>query len=498
MSPDAHPDENKAKVAADGERRKNLVQALGSAVPAAIIVWAMDGLKLRFISDPGQALWIIIPGLAFVSLFYVTSKTRQALRLRWPFLVVLSVYLLIFVVADYSRVLDWRRTLAGYEDTTPENFLALNRFGDWHYKFVREKPNEDLAVVLMERPPSVDPQDPQSPPSVEISRMRIAQIINYARCHGATGVALDIHFAETVGDSKELNKTLCHQIDPAKALQIDPTLVVNDLNDEGCKYSKEMPVFVGYDFEDGDKLTRARMDPALSECIPEARLGHAVGYLEWDNKMRSIPQHFYTYRLRKSLSLVVAEYLAGLSNQHLETPGNELLQFTKPAGDLDIINWSDVWNNYEKGDAKKILEDQNRFQDHFILVGADKDQDGHDTPYGFLPGVVIHAYAVHSIRQDRFIRRAGWWFSLLMIWVSCYLLMFFMSRGVGTLRLIAINVAFSVFIIALAILVMYFWRTWIDPAYPLLAIWGFLLLLPGLRRIGLTAPTIATDSPQSV
>jgi CHASE2 domain-containing sensor protein len=466
MSPDGLPNEAPTTSPVDAELRKDLIKALGSALPALLIVMVGDWFKLRVVSQPGAALWIIIPGLVFVSLFYVTKKTRQELRLGWPFLIFLSVYLLIFVVAAESRVLDWRRTLTGYETTTPSNFLALNRFGDWHYRFAPEKPNADLAVVLLKRPASVNE-----------SRIRIANLIDYARCSGAMGVALDIHFEETGIEGKKLNESLCQQIDPVKAgLELD---------EEGCNYTRDMPVFAGYDFNIiGRTSTRVPIDSSLRDCLPESRLGHAAVYREWDGKIRSVPQHLGTFTHLKSLGLVVAEHIARTSNQQIESPRNDLLQFTRPAGDLETIQWEDVWNHYDKGNSQEISSDRAKFQDRFILVGADKDQDPVNTPYGDKAGVVVHAYAVHSLRQNQFIRREGWWSSLLIIWLCCYLLMFFMARGTRTFRLIGINIAVSLFIIILAIPAMYFWLTWIDLVYPLLATWLFLLLLISLRRSG--------------
>jgi hypothetical protein len=72
-----------------------------------------------------------------------------------------------------------------------------------------------------------------------------------------------------------------------------------------------------------------------------------------------------------------------------------------------------------------------------------------------------------------------------MITLLCYLMMVLTSLGVANLKLILINVAFSAFIVAIAILSMYVWLTWIDLVYPLLATWLFLLVLMVMRRIGL-------------
>jgi hypothetical protein len=67
-------------------------------------------------------------------------------------------------------------------------------------------------------------------------------------------------------------------------------------------------------------------------------------------------------------------------------------------------------------------------------------------------------------------------------------MMVLISRGVGNLKIILINIGFSVLITAISILAMYLWLTWIDLIYPLLATWVFLILLLVMRLIGKRKP----------
>lgn len=428
-----------------------------------LIAMLVGWLKDKLFTQPGQALWLMIPGIALLSLLYLRTEARQKLILSWSSLVFLAVYLVIFFIAVESRVLDWKRTLAGYDDAVPSNSLALNRLGDWHYKVLPEKPaNQDLAIVLLKRSETL-----------EEGRLQIADLIEYAAGARAKGVALDVYFSNTGEQGKELNEYLCQRINEAGVV---------DKTTERSGDGNELPVLVGYDFKLGsDRIERVRIDSYLEHCLPQSTQGHAIGYLEWDNRIRSVPLYLGTNRSLKALSLIVAERLAKMSNQPLESPNNGLLQFTKPASDFKIISWDDVWNNYLSGDESRISEDQSEFQDRFILVGEDSDEDRFLTPYGAKPGVVIHAYAVHSLRHNQFIKREGWWASLIMISLVCYLLRVLTALGVRKRKLILINVAFSILVVAIAIIAMRLWLTWIDLVYPLLAVWLFLFLL-SLRR----------------
>jgi len=488
--PDAEePATKKPAPSVDEELRRDLLKALATFLPMLLIAMSGEWLQTSFISQPGQALWIIIPGLVFVSLFYIRKKTRQQVNLGWPFLVFLPVYILVFFIAAESRVLDWN-TRTVYETGLPPNFLALNGFGDWHYRVVSEKPanQQDLAIVLL-----------KPPESVEDGRLQISRLIGYANCAQAKGVALDVFFSETGEQGANLNAFLCDEIDRAR----------NRDNERECGTdAPEFPVFVGYDFTlDKERIVRVRIDDYLEKCLGKSAQGHTISYPDSDSVVRAIPLYFGTDRSSKSFSLMIAESLVKTTGEKIQQP-DRLLQYIKPSNDFEKIHWEEVWNNFKEGDEKKIAKDEAKFQDRFILVGQEnasetecQTQSGQDcflTPYGAKPGVVVHSYAVHSLTQNQFVTRQKWWTTLLMISVMCYLMMVFMSRGVGNLRLVLINLAFSVILVATAILAMRLWLTWIDLIYPLLATWLFMFLLIGLRAIGKRTTRASSVGPDSV
>lgn len=430
----------------DAELRKDLLKMVAMAVPTALIALAMTWMKDRFANHPGQTLFFIIPGIVVLTLLFVGSAIRQRLKLGWPFLVFLPVYILIFYLAAQSRLLDWKSTLVGYNDVVPRNFLALNRYGDWHYRVASEEPPlQNLAIVLM-----------KPPETYEQGRLEIADLLAIAQNSGAKGVALDAYFVKYKADKgpveKGIDEYLCWKINGAR--------------------STGMKVFVAYTFKStSGRMDKLPMDPDLEKCLPPSDQGHLMGYAEWDGVVRSIPLYFWNEPQAEAFSLKIARSF----NASVKAPNNGLLQFIKPSEDFPTIPFTTL---DQSEDEQAILNGR------FVLAGEDSPQDSFQTPYGSKPGVVIHAYAVQALMHNHFIERPPWWISLIMISVWSYLMMVLMARGLGNLKLILINVAASVLMVGIAILAMYLWRTWIDLVYPLLATWLFLLLLIGMRKIG--------------
>jgi hypothetical protein len=434
----------------DAELRKDLRKSLAMFLPTLI-----SAMAARWINDanhPETTLLILAPGIVLQALILVRSTTRQKLKLGWPFLVFLPLYILTFSLAAETGILDWKRTLVGYDDAVPRNFLALNHYGDWHYAVAStERAVPNLAIVLM-KPPA----------TFQDGRVEIHDLLAIAQSSGARGVALDSHFIKYKEEKTEedlgIDDLLCSRFNKARM--------------------KGMRVFFAYDFTvKADRIDHAPMDPDLAKCLAEADQGHMIGYAERDGLVRSIPLYFWNDRTRndptqEALSLKIARSL----NPSVNTPANGLLQFVRPTNDFPTVAFEEL---NQPGSDRSILEGR------FIMAGEDSAQDSFATPFGTKPGVVIHAYAVQSLLRNRFIQRPSWWMSLLMISLWCYLLMVLTARGVANLKLILINVAVSLFIVGIAALAMWRWLIWIDLIYPLLAAWLFLLLLIAMRRIGL-------------
>lgn len=450
MTAGESPGSSKDSNSVDTQVRNELLKTAIVALPMLLVGMTLDWLKVRIMSQPGQALWIIIPAIVFVSLILFRTATRQSFKLGWPFVGFFAIYILIFFTAAETSLLDWRRSLVGYNKSVPPNFIALNHFGDWHYRFGRKGDEEwDFAIVLMKFR-----RTPQEKSNPHQDRLMIADMIRLAQLYQAKGIALDFYlsdyssyFPDDGSPDNRVDEFLCDAIESAK---------------------EHMPVFVGYDYRSENGIDKQEIDPDLEKCLSESAQGHIIGYAEGDGIIRSVPLYFRHSRALESLSLRVAKSF----DPQVKEPDNGLLQFTRPENDFPVTTFDTLMNNPDK---RSILRSR------FIFVGEESEEV--TTPYGRKPGVEIHAYAAYSLKHNQFIQRGSWWSSLLMIFLLCYLIMVLTSRGAGNLKLVLINGAFSLLIVVIAVLAMHVSLTWIDVVYPLVATWGFLVLLIAIRTI---------------
>lgn len=411
---------------------------------------ATDGFG-NLLPLPGHALWVLIP-LTVLSVLLLYPRSREYFRLPWPRIGVLTAYVLVFFSIVQAGWLDWKQPLVGYENL-PRNFLNLDRYGDWLYWFAPKARNSDFAVVLKKHPEDIEER-----------RLQIADLIQLAGDSDAKGIVLDFYFADDEAEGIDrIDQHLCDTINEAKT----------------DSQTKPMPVFVGYDFEVTEKaINRLPGDPILDKCLLETRRGHALGYKERDGVIRSIPLYRESNPRYPALSLKAATEVAGDKVAKVESG---LLQFVRPKNDFEQLEFDKLWNHY-KENPKEWEEDQKKLRDRLVLFGEESDH--FNTPYGEKPGVVIHAYAAHSLTKNYFIKRYGWWTSLPIIFVLGYLLMIeeFHHRGQAK-RLLFLNVVFSLVILLFSILSMSLTLNWIEVTQPLLATWVFLLGLMVFTKI---------------
>lgn len=428
------------------ELRKDLSKQLLMFLPMFLIGMFGAWLKDRIGNHPETILFIIIPGIVLQILILWRWMRRPNTKLGLPFLVFLPIYILCFYFVAETDLLDWRRTLVGYESAVPRNLLALNRFGDWHYRFARrESALPNLAVVLM-KPPA----------TVTEGRLDVADLLSIALDSGARGVALDYYFVkhepENIATDRAVDDYLCSRLEDAR--------------------KHDVKVFIAYDFRVvGDHIDSLPIDPGLAACVTKEQLGHMIGYAERDGLVRSIPAYFWHDPALESLSLKIAKSL----DSSVKVPQNGLLQFTQPQNDFPTILFDEL---NQPGVDRLILHDR------FILAGEDSAADSFQTPFGVKPGVIVHAYAVQSLVRNRFIERPPWWSSLLMISILCYLNIVLIAWGLSGRRLVLVNACVSVLVVGCAIMAMRFWLVWIDLVYPVLATWIFLIILSAIKRFG--------------
>lgn len=413
-----------------------LILALPIALVNGVVMWVMG----RVFSQPWQILWIAVPLLIVAWLAWRRAVGRPDAKLGKAFLLLLSVYVLAFSLIAGAEFLNWKRTLQGYEQVVPRNFLALNWAGDWRYRFAGQVPTgTDFAIITT--PPGE---------SLEGGRVRLAGLIDFAVKQGVKGIAFDFHFRDD--SDPDVDQKLCKAISDAEAAG--------------------KPVFVGHGFEYGSsgEVVWKGVAPNFKDCMPESRQGHTVAYAELDRSIRMVPLYFKNEATRESLSLKITRELGRQLGKNVQLPADGLVQFVKPSNDIPEIKRQDVSNHGP------------RLKDKFLLVGERGGKDTVGTPYGDVPGVFVHGFVVHSLRQNHFFRRVPWWSSFIMVFASCYLVTFFFAQKWTLLKKVLMTSLLSVAIFLISLVAVKFWLVWLDVIYPLIAMWLLFLLLLVIRR----------------
>jgi hypothetical protein len=426
------------------EYRKELVKLIVLAVPTMLVNLAVDWLKDKTTAQPWQAVWMLIPLAAAAAILWKSAKRKREMRIGGVFLGFFALYVLGFSIAAGSGVLDGKRTLIGYEQAVPRNFLSLNRLGDWHYWFARKVPEKPRMTVVTFAPAG----------SVEERRMDLRLLIHMALLNRARGVGLDFYFDDEA-KAPAIDRMLCDEIERARG--------------------QNMPVLTGYTFKTFDKeIIARRTASSLERCLPADSQGHLVGFREWDSAVRFVPLYFTGDPALPSLSLRLAGLITGHPEREVAQPHDGLLQFLPPAEEFTVVAFQRLRSDPQQAE---ILANR------FVIAGAEGPGDRFTTPFGELRGAVIHASAVHSMVQNHFIRRVSWWWNFTMIFVFCYMLTALAVGGLKAWKLVLLTAAISAGAFGLAAAMMYLWLVWMDLAYLVLSLWLLLFLLLGLRKL---------------
>jgi CHASE2 domain-containing sensor protein len=121
-------------------------------------------------------------------------------------------------------------------------------------------------------------------------------------------------------------------------------------------------------------------------------------------------------------------------------------------------------------------------QDRFLLVGEGSGIDVFDTPFGRLPGTVVHAYAVDSLLASHYIKRPPAWLSAFVVFASCYILTLLAALQMSARWLVIAAAGITTAIVAVAAAAMSFSAVWLDVIYAVVATWLLLPLLLGLQE----------------
>jgi hypothetical protein len=418
------------------ELRREQVRILLVAVPVLVATYFLVG-RPGTVSDRRLVAAIVLLPLSVVMIALGIPLIRdRRLVLGGGFLWFFVVYCVLFSVAAETRVLEGKRTIVtGFQDDTPSNVLGLSRLGDWHYAVApRVLDPTDLLVITL---PSFGDRSVDDPRQVEIS------LIAMAMKQKAKGMAFDYDMSKP----SRLDRALCFWIQRAE--------------------SASVPVVLGYVLHDTNgTLARRLPAPELSACLADERLGTLAGVREADGRVRMVPTSHEGNTALRSFSYRIASLLA----PGKALPDVGLTQYVAPGAPIAMLTGMPNETTVKQMDHK------------FVIVGSERLADVHKTPYGPLPGVVIHAYAANALRYDRVIRRLDVRWVLPGILILCYVLILLQSYG--GLRPLLIGAALiSVAIVLSAVMAMRTQLVWIDVSYPLLAVAGLTAVLSGGARL---------------
>ena len=433
---------------ARAELRREQVRILLVAVPVLAAAYFLVG-RIGAISDRRLiAIVILLPLLAVLIALGIPLVRDRRLVLGGGFLWFFVVYCVFFSVAAGTRVLEGKRTVvAGFEDDTPSNVLGLSRLGDWHYAVAPKAPAaNDLLVITL---PSFAGR-----PRDEARQAEIGLISNTVAQH-AKGIAFDYDMSDT----SRMDRALCFWIQRAESLGVAVVLgyVLDRANDT---YVRRLPA------------------PTLAACVPNERIGTLAGVKESDGRVRMVPTSHLGNESLRSFSYRIASVLA----PGKPLPDIGLTQFVAPA--LPVATVTGTPNDT----TVRLMRDR------FVIVGSERLGDVHPTPYGPLPGVMIHAYAANALRTDHVIRRLQVQWVLPAILLVCYVLILLQSHG-GLKPLLVGASLIAVAVVLSAVFAMRTRLLWIDVSYPLLAVGGLTAVLAGgarLRWVRVRMPRAAT------
>jgi TIR domain/CHASE2 domain len=414
---------------------KLLARHLLLAVPLFLAYWLVTSL-LAGIADPRLAVAALALPVAVACwiLWRLLARDRGVL-LGGRFFTFLAAYCLLFALLAGGDALSWKRTLVGYEEAVPRNWLGRwlpTRLADWPYLLAPDAPPAtDLVLVLL---PSAAGR-----PLGEVRREEAA-LVRRAVDQQAKGIAFDAYFE---GSAAAVDPLFCRQVELAEAAGV--------------------PVLAGYRHQvRAGLVVPVPPAPSLSPCLPFDRLGSLAGYLELDGRVRMVPLLLRHDEELPSLSLRIARVLAG--GEPARPPG-DLVQFLRPRGGIAKIA------------GLPAADDLALFRHSFVIVGTASASDRFPTPFGDLQGVEILAWAAHALRSGHFLRPLAPAWTFPAIFALCYLLAAALARGGGWRRLLALASLASAAVLAAAALAVRFALVRIDVSYPLVAMWGLVALL---------------------
>jgi len=423
-NPDAKP--ASAQVA---RWREKVVDAAVLSVPLALISNASTWIQASYFDEPWKVLWIVAPLIAAAWLTWYLLRQPGAARLDWRLAVFLSIYGSVFALASATDLLVWKRMPQGYEAASRGWILPVT-LGDWHYWFPRQAPAQPKGpvVILVEHSEAATREE---------RRWQDRRMVLLAHTGGATGVAFDVAFN-------------------------GPSLVDARFCDEVQRSGLTVLSAYAYTFE--PVLKEYVPTPAEQQlsCLPLKNQGHAMSLAESDRRVRMIPLYWDGNAGAPALSLRVARAILG-EGAKLPGPGAPPLRFLeRPAEEQGI---------YFPEQLEALERNPSVLKDRFVLVGERSDTDTFQTPFGPLPGTVIHAFAVDSLLRNHFLIRPPPWVSAFAVFAACYVLALFASQRRTARSLAIVAAVISAAVVVAAAGVVFLFNVWLDVIYVIVATW---------------------------
>lgn len=418
----------------DVRQRGEYAKIATGAVIAAIVTPVCTALLGQFPDNPAQYALVLLPAVFLLGFVAISFFRNRRVLLSGGYSLFLVAYCLFFAIASSGELLNFRRiSLIGFDNVLPDTPLGLSRLGDWRYRFLPDSTTANprlLAVTLPDAEPTV-------------LRRQFGALIRQAVARGAKGIAFDYYLdsaTETPFDSN-----LCTEIVAANAAGVSVVF--------GLQHREESPGF----------LVLSSLPDSLS-CLEPDQFGTLGAYREADGTIRMIPVFLQNVRDQPALSYRVASnLLAADGADALDSPASNLLQFTKPADAEPPVELS--------SDVLPL------FPNRFVLVGSNRAGDHHLTPFGRVPGIQIHLFAVNSLLKGDFVRRWDALLSFPILFSACALLAVVQAQGASRRRLVSATLISIVLMFVIALLAIRF-QVWVSVFYPVLAttIFGALLL----------------------
>ena len=428
--------------------RREQLRVLLTSVPVLLGAYFLVGRVGSFADRPLIVATVLLPLIVVVIALGLPLAREGRVALGGGFLWFFVAYCLLFSIAAGTRVLEGKRTIVqGFESESPSNVLGLRRLGDWHYRVApNAPPTNDLLVIEL---PSFQGA------SVDDARLTEMGLIALATDQKAKGIAFDLDLDGT----SPVDRVLCFRVQAAESVSV--------------------PVVFGYlvDAQSG-VVVRRHLPPDIAACVPESRQGTLVGVKEFDGLVRMVPTSNVGDTTRRSFSYRIARLLTSA-----RLPDVSFAQFVVPTSPVTTIRGLPTESNVAL------------LRDRFVLVGSDRQEDVHQTPFGSMSGVMIHALAAHSLRSDHVIRRLDVRWVMPAVFAMCYVLILLQAQG-GLRPLLTGAGLIATAIIVSAVVAMRVQLLWIDVSYPLLAVGTLTVLLAGGARLQ-RARTLTPRAPRT-